>query len=169
MLTLKYFSLFVVFLLAVVLNKQVKSLELDRYRQEALAQHNIYRAQCKADALQKNSTLDQIAQSWCEQLAATNQFNHSGTVDYGENSYKKAPFDFKNDNGATPVTAWFSTRSKYSDANPADALDFTQVVWKNTKLFGLGVCSIPNNGVLFVANYYPRGNYKDQFTQNVNC
>ena len=77
----------------------VEGLDVDRYRQEALAQHNIYRAQCKAVALQKNSTLDKIAQKWCEKLASTNQFTHSGTTKYGENSYKKTPFDFNNDNG----------------------------------------------------------------------
>jgi len=94
MLTLKYFSLFFAYLLVVI-----QGLDTERYRQEALAQHNTYRVQCKADPLQRNSTLDQIAQKWCEQLASTNQFSHSGAIDYGENSYKKTPFDFVNDNG----------------------------------------------------------------------
>ena len=71
----------------------------DRYRQEALAQHNSYRAQCKADALQPNTTLDSIAQEWCGELVKTGQFSHSGTIEYGENSYKKTPWDFANDNG----------------------------------------------------------------------
>jgi uncharacterized protein YkwD len=59
----------------------------------------MYRAQCAAAALQQNATLDKMAQSWCEQLASTDQFTHSGTIEYGENSYKKTPFDFTNDNG----------------------------------------------------------------------
>ncbi|CAF1149330.1 unnamed protein product [Rotaria sp. Silwood1] len=147
----------------------IKSLDVDRYRQEAIAQHNIYRAQCKAGDLQKNATLDQIAQNWCEQLAATNQFNHSGTIEYGENSYKKTPFDFNNDSGATPVITWFSEKPKYTVTDPTNALHFTQVVWRSTKFFGLGVCNAPTGGVIFVANYYPRGNYKDQFAQNVLC
>jgi uncharacterized protein YkwD len=72
---------------------------MNQYRQDALAQHNTYRAQCKADALQSNSTLDGIAQGWCKNLVDTNQFSHSGTIDYGENSYKKTPWDSANDNG----------------------------------------------------------------------
>jgi uncharacterized protein YkwD len=72
---------------------------IERYRQEAIAQHNLYRAQCKADPLQRNTTLDQIAQTWCGELSSKNQFVHSGTIEYGENSYKKTPFDFANDNG----------------------------------------------------------------------
>jgi hypothetical protein len=71
--------------------------------------------------------------------------------------------------GATPVNTWFSEKPKYDENNPENALHFTQIVWKNTKSFGLGVCNITNNGLLFVANYYPRGNYKDQFAQNIAC
>ncbi|CAF0884220.1 unnamed protein product [Rotaria sordida] len=152
-----------------ILNNQVESLAIDRYRQEALAQHNVYRAQCKADALQRNRTLDEIAQKWCEQLAATDNFTHSGTIEYGENSYKKTPFDFNNDSGTTPVIAWFSEKPKYTQKDPANALHFSQIVWKSTQFFGLGICNATNGGVIFVANYYPRGNYKDQFAQNVLC
>ena len=76
-----------------------QGLDLERYRQEALAQHNTYRAQCSVEPLQRNATLDKMAQAWCEKLAANNQFDHSGTIEYGENSYKKTPFDFKTDNG----------------------------------------------------------------------
>ncbi|CAF1636971.1 unnamed protein product, partial [Adineta ricciae] len=144
-------------------------LPLERYRQEALAQHNLFRAQCKAEPLQYNATLEQRAQAWCDQSASTGQFNHSGTIEYGETSYKKSPFDFNQDNGATPVFAWFNEKSKYSVANPETALHFTQVVWKNSRQFGLGICNVTNGGVLFVANYYPRGNYKDQFAANVDC
>ena len=71
--------------------------------------------------------------------------------------------------GATPVTAWFTERSKYNENNPETALHFTQVVWKNTKTLGVGVCNAKDGSVVFVANYYPRGNYKDPFAQNVLC
>ncbi len=71
--------------------------------------------------------------------------------------------------GATPVVAWFSEKSKYNPLKPELTLHFTQVVWKLTKQLGFGACNITNGGVLFVANYYPRGNYKDQFAQNVAC
>ena len=74
-------------------------LPLERYRQEALAQHNLFRTQCKAEPLQYNATLEQRAQAWCDQSASTDQFNHSGTIEYGETSYKKIPFDFNQDNG----------------------------------------------------------------------
>ncbi len=67
------------------------------------------------------------------------------------------------------MIAWFSEKSKCKPTNLEDCLHFSQVVWKNTKSFGLGVCNITNNGLIFVGNYYPRGNYKDQFAQNIGC
>lgn len=74
-------------------------MDVDRYRREALAQHNTYRAQCSVDPLQANATLDAIAQNWCANLSTSNKFDHSGAIEYGENSYKKTPWDFNNDNG----------------------------------------------------------------------
>ena len=82
---------------------------------------------------------------------------------------KNVLFFFKFILGATPVITWFAERSQYTTANPEKALHFTQVVWKNTRLFGLGVCNTTDDGIIFVANYYPRGNYKDQFVKNVLC
>jgi hypothetical protein len=55
------------------------------------------------------------------------------------------------------------------ESKPETGLHFSQVVWAATKFLGLGVCNITDGGVLFVANYYPRGNYQDQFAQNVLC
>ncbi|UJR32122.1 hypothetical protein I4U23_019590 [Adineta vaga] len=149
--------------------KKPNSVPLERYRQEALAQHNLFRAQCKAEPLQQNKTLDDLAQSWCEKLASKDELTHSGTIEHGETSYRKCPFDFARDNGATPVSAWFNEKPKYNSTNPESALHFTQVVWKSTRSFGLGVCNTTNNCVLFVAKYFPRGNYKDQFAANIDC
>jgi hypothetical protein len=71
--------------------------------------------------------------------------------------------------GATPVTLWYSEKSNYTVTNPGRTLHFTQLVWKLTKIIGVGVCDIPNNGIVVVVNYYPRGNYENQFAHNVGC
>jgi len=36
-------------------------------------------------------------------------------------------------------------------------------------MLGVGICAIPSKGLIVVANYYPRGNYENQFAQNVGC
>lgn len=78
-------------------------LDVDRYRKEVLAQHNAYRSQCSAEPLQFNATLNDIAQSWCGTLSNSDDFKHSGAIEYGENSYKKNPWDPNTDNGNTEL------------------------------------------------------------------
>lgn len=121
-------------------------------------------------------------------MAQKGNFNHSGKIDIGENSYQKIPFDFVNDNGmlleifsikrndlnlifkgATPAKAWCDEKAENGSTVSEHRLHRSQCLWKATKTIGLGVCKVPNNGLMFVANYYPRGNYKDQFAQNVGC
>ena len=37
-------------------------------------------------------------------------------------------------------------------------------------MLGVGVSHIANNnGIVVVVNYYPRGNYENQFAHNVGC
>jgi hypothetical protein len=64
---------------------------------------------------------------------------------------------------------WYIERANYTVAHPGRALHYTQLVWKATKSIGIGVCDIPTNGLMVVVNYYPRGNYENQFAQNVGC
>jgi len=159
--------------------------DVEKFRQEVLAQHNAFRAEQCADPLQRNSTLDDRAQNWTDKIVETGQFVHSNTTKYGENSFYQVPFDFNKDNGiflfeielkiiffilgATPVIVWYNEKANYTVANPGRTLHFTQVVWKATKIIGVGVRQVSNNGLVVVVNYYPRGNYENQFAQNVGC
>ena len=36
-------------------------------------------------------------------------------------------------------------------------------------MIGVGVGRTSKNGLVVVVNYYPRGNYENQFAQNVGC
>jgi uncharacterized protein YkwD len=81
------------------LSKGSSARDDETFRQQVLTQHNIYRKEQCADPLQRNKTLDGIAQTWCNQLAATGKFVHSNTTEYGENSFQKVPFDFAKENG----------------------------------------------------------------------
>jgi hypothetical protein len=44
---------------------------------------------------------------------------------------------------------------------------FTQVVWKGSKLLGLGKAKAKNGKCYVVANYYPAGNFQKKFKENV--
>lgn len=71
--------------------------------------------------------------------------------------------------GATPVIHWYQERVNYTSSDPSRALHFTQLVWKTTTMLGVGFCPVANNGFIAVALYWPRGNYENQFLQNVAC
>jgi glioma pathogenesis-related protein 2 len=68
-----------------------------------------------------------------------------------------------------PVKAWFAEKVNYTSADYNKTLHFTQIVWKATKLLGVGLSFTANGGAIAVCNYYPRGNYLGQFVQNVDC
>jgi len=44
---------------------------------------------------------------------------------------------------------------------------FTQEVWKECKEIGVGVAADGKGAVFAVANYFPPGNYRNQFRDNV--
>ncbi|CAF1539350.1 unnamed protein product [Adineta ricciae] len=165
---MQYFIVFSIFLSLYLQNSYARDDE--QFRQEVLNQHNVYRKEQCASSLQRNTTLDQIAQKWSNTLAGLGHLMHSNTTIYGENSYLEIPFNAVKYNGARPVEAWYSERSNYTIDNLEAALHFTQVVWKDSKMIGIGISDVPkNNGLIVVVNYYPRGNYKNQFAKNVGC
>jgi uncharacterized protein YkwD len=94
---MQYFTLFYLCLLTFIQASPPRDPE--KFRDECHAQHNVYRAEQCASPLQRNSTLDTIAQAYCNQMATSGQFAHSNRTDIGENSYQKIPSDPNKDNG----------------------------------------------------------------------
>ncbi|CAF1387863.1 unnamed protein product [Rotaria sp. Silwood1] len=70
-----------------------------------------------------------------------------------------------------PVTSWYNESVYYNFSSPgfsASTGHFTQLVWQSTTVCGISICCISNNTQCYVvANYYPAGNYLNQFAQNV--
>ena len=97
-----------------------ENLDVARYRQEALWQHNQYRSECHVGNLRSNATLDQKADEWCKKMAAHKIFEHSGGIENGENSFMKNPFDLQRDNGSLVLIEclfffhWFSYLRRYT-------------------------------------------------------
>lgn len=83
----------------ITINQLVSAVQIEVFRQQALSKHNEYRREQCAGPLQLNSTLDDLAQAHCEQMASTGNFTHSGRTDYGETSYQKIPSE-STDNGS---------------------------------------------------------------------
>ena len=69
------------------------------YREDIFAKHNAYRAEQCAGPLQRNATLNNIAQEHCNKIVTTGDFAHSNRTDVGETSFQKIPWDRNKDNG----------------------------------------------------------------------
>jgi len=147
----------------------------------ALKAHNEYRAKHGSPALEIDEEANAFAQKYAEKLVSKCNLIHSHDK-YGENlwaatAYGTATEAFLDDseNVRKAVKAWYDEISKYDFNNPGFSSDtghFTQVVWKGSKLLGIGVKqhSDGNNVcVIVVAEYFPAGNmnYKETFAENV--
>lgn len=73
--------------------------------------------------------------------------------------------------GKNATESWYEEIHQYDFDNPEFSQQcghFTQVVWKNTTAFGIGV-GFGDDGrrAVVVARYSPPGNYLGQFPENV--
>lgn len=72
--------------------------------------------------------------------------------------------------GKKATNQWYSEIKDYNFEKPGfngKTGHFTQVVWKNSKEVGFGVAKAPNGAFYAVANYFPAGNYANQYADNV--
>ena len=167
--------LFIIFLLtfSYTLNAQ----EYANYKVDkayAIEIHNKARKKVKVNKLEWSDELAKQAQYYADYLAETNKgLFHSKNLTFlnqGENLYMEIGFrvnyydefmwfDMASD-------AWLSEKKlfkrKFSKFSPNSkhykAGHYTQMVWKNTRQFGMGVSKI-NNKVYVVARYFPAGNW----------
>lgn len=73
--------------------------------------------------------------------------------------------------GSRPVKAWYDEVSQYNWTSPGFGYNtghFTQLVWVSSQELGMGIaCTSDQNACYGVANYWPPGNYLDNFEANV--
>lgn len=131
--------------------------------QEILAAHNKYRAEVGVAPLQWSNTLANSAQQWANHLAATGQFQHSGSG-YGENIWMGTSGHYS----FTQMVDGWGGEKKYFIPNSTfpnvsnsgkwqDVGHYTQLIWRNTQEVGCGFASGGGNDYL-VCQYNPAGN-----------
>ncbi|MDJ0617346.1 MAG: CAP domain-containing protein [Calothrix sp. MO_192.B10] len=134
--------------------------------QKLLAVHNKYRSQVRIPLLKWSNQLAQSAQNWANKLAATGQFQHSGSG-YGENIWWGTQGAYSL---SQMVDSWGSEK-QYFIANSTfpntcrggwqKCGHYTQMVWKNTKEVGCGLSRGAGRDIL-VCQYNPPGNVSGQ-------
>ncbi|CAG0882447.1 unnamed protein product [Cyprideis torosa] len=151
------------------------AMDLDTFRQLILEQHNKYRLRHSSPPLILDQGINDFAQDWANELAARNQLAHRTENSYGENLY----FYWSLNRDSVPpekaVESWYreiKAYEKYYKTGPPARLipevgHFTQVVWAASRRLGVGRAQANNGAWYVVANYDPRGNYLNEFTQNV--
>jgi len=139
------------------------------YRKDALTLHNKYRANHHAPPLVLSERLNKYAQSWAQSMADANLLDHSDG-NYGENIYQTSDTGLSDSDAVKEASKlWYDEKSVYSYSNPGFSMDtghFTQVVWKGSKEFGIGIART-SDSIYVCGNYDPPGNYEGEFEKNV--
>ena len=151
-----------------LMNREKIIEDLNNFRNEVLDIINIKRKIHGVGRLEMNSQLNDIAQKFAEELSYINQIDYSGNKYQGFNLGESIYQSFKKITAEKLVSIWYDESSEFNfGINNPEPSHFSQMVWKSTKLFGLGVAIGNTGNYFFVANYYPEGNIPGKFTSNV--
>ena len=134
---------------------------------EAIKRHNILRACHNAEPLMFNCEIMKLSQDYAE----TEPEGHSNNRNFngqwmGENYFWSSGMKLTGD---YPVNDWYREISNYNfDTGKGNGITghFTQVVWKNSKEFGIGYhCN--GSTCYVIGNYSPGGNFNNDYLNQV--
>ncbi|XP_025154100.1 Golgi-associated plant pathogenesis-related protein 1-like [Harpegnathos saltator] len=142
-----------------------------KFIEDILKVHNQYRAIHSSPPLRIDEKLNERARQLARSLARDAEALRE-TVPYGENVYVGAGYPDWKTRPEEPVQLWYQESSNYDyeasrPANLADVRNFTQLVWKDSRLIGVGVITGPECKVYLVCSYEPSGNVDGEFRRNV--
>ena len=142
------------------------------FLEEALCAHNELREKHNSPPLILNPTLTTLAQNHSELLAKKGNLNYSNNKlenkKLGENLFMS-----KMKCTGEEVSLYWYKGIKYYDfqnmnnTENEETKNFTQLIWKSTKEVGFGVTTDKKGNFYVVANYFPCGNIKGQYQNNV--
>lgn len=141
-------------------------LGLDEFQRDCIRQHNIYRHQHRACRLVWSEDLAKASAAWADHLASTNTLEHSSDKDHGENLASAKGYELRGDKVAE---MWYDEIQDYNFEIPAfnaKCGHFTQMIWKDTKEFGVAKSVAADGSQYVVARYHPPGNVVGEFK---NC
>jgi len=138
----------------------------EKFLQDALKAHNEYRAKHNTPPLTLNRELCKVAQAWANHQAKQQAMAHSSSG-FGENCFWAS---YNVTDGRAPVDHWYNEIKQFNWSkvdHQKGTGHFTQVVWKDSKEFGIAKAVCKEGSTYVVANYDPAGNYLGQFEDNV--
>uniref|UniRef100_T1JYW8 SCP domain-containing protein n=1 Tax=Tetranychus urticae TaxID=32264 RepID=T1JYW8_TETUR len=149
------------------------SFKENKFVLDSLHWHNILRIKHRAPPLSLSIGLCELAQDWANKLAHWDVFYHRNYKSIGENLILKCSslHDIEV-NGEQVTKYWYAEIDYYRFDLPPHLLhtranQFTQMIWKGSRKFGIGKARSRSGKLIIVANYEPPGNIKDDFHINV--
>uniref|UniRef100_A0A0N5B1X4 SCP domain-containing protein n=1 Tax=Strongyloides papillosus TaxID=174720 RepID=A0A0N5B1X4_STREA len=138
----------------------------DAYKQKILLETNLYRLKHKANILQTNSQIADLAQDLAEQYLVKQKLNVKKYDNYGI-LYTRVKISL----ATTVLKDWYDTKIKYNfflnKPSSEAANSFTQIVWRETRQLGVGV-QRDDDYLVIVFVFYPKGNIKGEYGKNVH-
>ncbi|KOC66548.1 Golgi-associated plant pathogenesis-related protein 1, partial [Habropoda laboriosa] len=136
--------------------------------------HNEYRTIHGSPPLQIDDQLNEVAQEWAVSLLKRGVLEYKSDPEYGENIYLSLPRVLAHEiKPEDPLEDWYREGRYFKyGVEEVKGLEgvrhFTQLVWKDTKLIGLGLAKdIDEERAFFVCVYQPPGNVSGEFAENV--
>jgi len=149
----------------------VDPVNVEQFNDDCLFAHNLYRKLHGVPALIVNPDLSKVAMRRAIELAQLEELNVQ------QNKYKGHTLGetvgsvggFSSYNGISATQLWYSVVSKFDEEGEmsSEGASFTQIVWKSTKQVGFGIAKSRSGKFYFVAEYYPSGNIRHQYEDNV--
>ncbi|XP_040899333.1 GLI pathogenesis-related 2, like [Toxotes jaculatrix] len=142
-----------------------------QFAEEVLQCHNEYRKKHQAPPLALSSKLSKEATRYAESLASTRILKHSVESNRGSCGENLAWASY-DQSGRDVVNRWYDEVKQYNFNRPGFSSStghFTAMVWKSTKMLGVGKATALDGSSFVVARYFPPGNVTNQghFDKNV--
>ncbi|CAG9857781.1 unnamed protein product [Phyllotreta striolata] len=142
---------------------------------DCLCWHNVYRQRHAVPPLTMSSELCYLAQTWANHLAHTNRFYYRNDRDIGQNLFCRPSNGLVQEvSGREVATYWYTSTRRYDYFKEplclhvnVNAGHFTQMVWRSTRLCGVGKARSRSGKLVVVAHYFPPGNQLGGYVKNV--
>jgi uncharacterized protein YkwD len=150
-------------------SKEIKKMQKNQFNVDVLNEINLLRTKHGVAELKMDKNICIISQKYAEKMARESELELSGNKYNGEDLGEIIFSCQKEISPKDLVELWYYKDSENYNykKEPTISINFTQIIWKNSKLFGMGSALTRDNNLYIVANFYPMGNVKGQFLKNV--
>ena len=141
----------------------------DKFIREIVNEINRYRSMHGSEDLTIDEKINSISQSYSEKLARESIIECSGNLYRGQELGEILFLCNDNISPKELISNCYLENSENYDYSeePKEPNNFTQLIWKSTEFIGVGYTNTKDNKIYIVLNFYPPGNIKGEYLDNV--